>query len=132
MKIQFDGVRDQEQVAQLLHAGCTHMRKAFDIEDINLEDLIATAMDDSQAVGENMRQPKMSWSSTSRPQRRLTLKFRLPSLLAPTRQSNEVPVGQSWMWTLAFGYHEDRTPTHGDAATREAAMTAFAKSWRRE
>jgi hypothetical protein len=38
----------------------------------------------------------------------------------------------SWMWTLAFGYHEDRTPTHGYAATREAAMTAFAKSWRRE
>jgi hypothetical protein len=24
-----------------------------------------------------------------------------------------VPVGMSWMWTLAFGYHEDRTPTHG-------------------
>jgi hypothetical protein len=29
-------------------------------------------------------------------------------------------------------HHEDRTPTHGYAATREAAMTAFAKSWRRE
>jgi hypothetical protein len=43
-----------------------------------------------------------------------------------------VPVGQSWMWTLDFGYHEDRTPTHGYAATREAAMAAFAKSWRRE
>ena len=27
---------------------------------------------------------------------------------------------------------EDRTPTHGYAATREAAMAAFAKSWRRE
>ena len=24
-----------------------------------------------------------------------------------------VPVGMSWMWTLAFGYHEDRTATHG-------------------
>ncbi len=33
---------------------------------------------------------------------------------------------------LAYGYHEDRTPTHGYAATREAAMAAFAKSWRRE
>ena len=42
------------------------------------------------------------------------------------------PVGQPWMWTLAFGHHEDRTPTHGYAATREGAMTAFAKSWRRE
>jgi hypothetical protein len=45
---------------------------------------------------------------------------------------NAAPVGQPWMWTLAFGYHEDRTPTHGYAATREAAMAAFAKSWRRE
>src|SRR5215470_15662608 len=52
-KTQFDRIRDQEQVAQLLHAGCTHMRKAFDIEDVNLEELIATALDDPQAVGEN-------------------------------------------------------------------------------
>jgi len=36
------------------------------------------------------------------------------------------------MWTLMFGYHEDRTPTRGYAATREDAMAAFAKSWRRE
>ncbi|HVI65122.1 MAG TPA: hypothetical protein VM910_21440 [Bradyrhizobium sp.] len=43
-----------------------------------------------------------------------------------------VPVDMSWMWTLAFGYHEDRTPTHGYAAMREAAMAAFAKSWRQE
>jgi membrane carboxypeptidase/penicillin-binding protein len=53
VKTQFDRVGDQERVAQLLHAGCTHMRKAFDIEDINLEDLIATALDDPQAMGEN-------------------------------------------------------------------------------
>jgi hypothetical protein len=38
----------------------------------------------------------------------------------------------SWLWTLAFGHHEDRTPTHGYKPTREAAMAAFAKSWRRE
>jgi hypothetical protein len=43
-----------------------------------------------------------------------------------------VPVGQSWVWTLAFGHHKDRTPTHGYAATREAVMAAFAKSWWRE
>ena len=42
------------------------------------------------------------------------------------------PVGTPWMWTLAFGHHEGRTPTHGYEATREAAMAAFAKSWRRE
>jgi len=39
-----------------------------------------------------------------------------------------VPVGMSWVWTLAFGYHEDRTPTHGCEPTREAVMAAFAKS----
>jgi hypothetical protein len=32
------------------------------------------------------------------------------------------PVGSPWMWMLAHGY----------AATRETAMAAFAKSWRRE
>src|SRR3989442_13098847 len=32
------------------------------------------------------------------------------------------PVGQPWLWTLAYGYHEDRTPTHGYEPTREAAM----------
>ena len=46
--------------------------------------------------------------------------------------SNAGPVGSPWMWTLAFGHHEDRTPTHGYAETREDAMAAFAKSWRRE
>jgi hypothetical protein len=36
------------------------------------------------------------------------------------------------MWTLIFPHHAGRTPTHGYEATREAAMAAFAKSWRRE
>jgi hypothetical protein len=26
---------------------------------------------------------------------------------------NAAPVGTPWMWTLAFGHHQDRTPTHG-------------------
>jgi len=30
------------------------------------------------------------------------------------------------MWNLGFGHHEDRTPTHGYEATREATMAAFA------
>jgi hypothetical protein len=42
------------------------------------------------------------------------------------------PKGTLWMWTLAFGHHEDRTPTHSYEPTREAAMAAFAKSWRRD
>src|ERR1700747_3375555 len=44
VKTRFERAQDQQQVAELLRAGCTHMRKAFDIEDINLEDLIATAL----------------------------------------------------------------------------------------
>jgi membrane carboxypeptidase/penicillin-binding protein len=46
----FDRIADQGTVAQLLRAGCSHMRKAFDIENINLDELIATAMDDPQAI----------------------------------------------------------------------------------
>jgi hypothetical protein len=37
-----------------------------------------------------------------------------------------------WVWTLSYDYHEDRTPTHGYAATRDAALHAFARSWNRE
>jgi hypothetical protein len=40
------------------------------------------------------------------------------------------PAGTPWMWTLAFGHHDDRT--HGYEPTREEAMAAFAKSRRRE
>jgi hypothetical protein len=47
-------------------------------------------------------------------------------------KADAAPVGSPWMWTLAFGHHDDRTPTHGYATTREAAMAAFAKVWRRE
>jgi len=47
-------------------------------------------------------------------------------------QVHAAPVGSPWMGTLAFGHHKDRTPAHGHEATREAAIAAFAKSWRRE
>jgi membrane carboxypeptidase/penicillin-binding protein len=50
IKTEFDPVRDREVVAQSLRDGCAHMRKAFDIEDINLDDLISTAMDDPKAI----------------------------------------------------------------------------------
>jgi hypothetical protein len=32
-------------------------------------------------------------------------------------KANAAPVGSPWMWTLAFGHHEDCTLTHGYAAT---------------
>jgi hypothetical protein len=47
-------------------------------------------------------------------------------------KANASPVGAPWMWSLAFGHHEDRSPSHGYAETREDVMAAFAKSWRRE
>jgi hypothetical protein len=47
-------------------------------------------------------------------------------------KSAAAPVGTPWFWTLAYSHLEDRTPTHGYEPTREAAMAAFAKSWRRE
>ena len=43
-----------------------------------------------------------------------------------------VSVPRPWMWTLDIGHHEHRSPTHGYAATCEAAIAAFATSWRRE
>ena len=33
---------------------------------------------------------------------------------------------------LTYEHHKDCTPTHGYEPTREAAMAAFAKTWRRE
>jgi hypothetical protein len=47
-------------------------------------------------------------------------------------KANAPPIGSPWMWTLAFEQHKHRSPTHGYASTREAAMRAFAKSWRRQ
>jgi hypothetical protein len=56
----------------------------------------------------------------------------LGAVVGRVMKAAAVPIGMSWMWTLAFGYHEDRTPTPGYGPTREAAMAAFATSWRRE
>jgi hypothetical protein len=41
------------------------------------------------------------------------------------------PVGSPWLWTYGFDPRE-RRPAHGYCASREAAMAAFAKSWRGE
>jgi hypothetical protein len=47
-------------------------------------------------------------------------------------KANAAPVGTTVDVALGFGYHENRTPTHAYEATGEAAMAAFAKSWRPE
>src|SRR3954447_11657064 len=54
VKTQFDRSADQADVVRVLRAGCVHMRKAFDIEDLNVDDLIATAMEDAEAMAGSM------------------------------------------------------------------------------
>src|SRR5579872_1330733 len=55
VKTRFDPVQDRAEVVQVLRDGCAHMRKAFDIESINLDDLIATALNDPKAVGADIK-----------------------------------------------------------------------------
>ena len=50
LRTQFDEVQDQPVVSDLLRSGCSHMRKAFDIEALSLDDLIATAMEDADTL----------------------------------------------------------------------------------
>jgi hypothetical protein len=57
--------------------------------------------------------------------------MREPQAGCSGKAGQAAPEGSSWFWTLAYGYHYDCTPI-GYEATREAAMAAFAKSWRRE
>ena len=40
-------------------------------------------------------------------------------------------LNRTWMWTSGYNGHIRRA-SHGYEPTREAAMAAFAKSWRRE
>jgi membrane carboxypeptidase/penicillin-binding protein len=54
VRTEFDATKDRGAVVQLLKDGCKHMRQAFDIEDINVDELIETALSDPQGVtGEN-------------------------------------------------------------------------------
>ena len=55
VKTHFDAAQDQAEVVQILRNGCAHMRQAFDIESINLDSLIATALDDPKAVGADIK-----------------------------------------------------------------------------
>ncbi|HEX4041237.1 MAG TPA: transglycosylase domain-containing protein [Xanthobacteraceae bacterium] len=56
VKTQFDPVQDQAEVVQILRNGCAHMKQAFDIESINLDDLISTALNDPSAASASIPQ----------------------------------------------------------------------------
>jgi membrane carboxypeptidase/penicillin-binding protein len=55
VKTQFDPVRDQAEVVRIMRDGCAHMRKAFDVESIDIDDLIKTAMDDPDAISTEIK-----------------------------------------------------------------------------
>src|SRR3974377_2335286 len=55
IKTQFDPVQDQAEVTRILRDGCAHMRKAFDVESLDIDDLIKTAMDDPQALSSEVK-----------------------------------------------------------------------------
>jgi hypothetical protein len=37
-------------------------------------------------------------------------------------RASAAPEGMPWLWTLAFGHHDDRTPTHGYEPIIESAF----------
>ncbi len=55
IKTYFDPAKDTAEIATLLNAGCAHMRRSFDLELIDLDGLVATAMDDAQPLGEDIK-----------------------------------------------------------------------------
>ena len=55
VKTQFDPARDEAEVIHIMRDGCAHMRKAFDVESIDIDDLIKTAIDDPQAVSTEIK-----------------------------------------------------------------------------
>ncbi|HWL06046.1 MAG TPA: transglycosylase domain-containing protein [Xanthobacteraceae bacterium] len=50
VRTRFDPEADRAVVSQILSDGCGHMKRMFDIESINLDDLIDTAMADPDAL----------------------------------------------------------------------------------
>jgi penicillin-binding protein 1A len=55
VKTHFDPMADRNRVVEILRAGCAHMKQVFDIESINIDDLIVTALDDPKAVGADVK-----------------------------------------------------------------------------
>ena len=55
VKTHFDAVADQDKLVQTLRAGCAHMRRAFNIELINVDELISAALNDQKAVGTGIK-----------------------------------------------------------------------------
>src|SRR5690242_8386087 len=46
VRTRFDSTADRAAVLDLLRAGCAHMRKVFEVEQLALDDLVETALAD--------------------------------------------------------------------------------------
>ncbi len=55
IRTQFDGAADRTRVVELLRAGCAHMRKVFEVEDLALDDLVETALADPKAITSDIK-----------------------------------------------------------------------------
>src|SRR6476620_10856846 len=119
VKTQFDRTRDQEEVARLLGAGCTHMRKAFDIEDINLDELIATAMDDPQVMtSENEAFRGINFADLQTAYRQFCENEKVPA----TPTSAQAQWRRAWHWAGPLLRRYRVQPTLTAMATRPIPM----------
>jgi penicillin-binding protein 1A len=55
VRTHFDSTTDRAQVLDLLRAGCAHMRKVFEVEDLALDDLVETALADPKALTSDIK-----------------------------------------------------------------------------
>ena len=55
VRTHFDAAADRARVVELLRAGCTHMRKVFEVEDLALDDLVETALADPKILSSDIK-----------------------------------------------------------------------------
>jgi hypothetical protein len=72
VKTHFDPVDGRGEVVGLLQAGCAHLRQAFGIEAIDIDDLIATAVADNTEIlhGLNLDELLMSYRQFCKDEKR--------------------------------------------------------------
>src|SRR6266478_7200022 len=67
-------------------------------------------------------QRRVRFSLRRMERRRLRRAFRWRAVVGHIMKAASATVGAPWLWTLAFGQHEDRTPMHGDARGRDGGV----------
>jgi penicillin-binding protein 1A len=58
VKTEFDPAQDQAEVVQLMRDGCAHMLKVFNIENLDMDDLISTAMSETRSAASEISEIK--------------------------------------------------------------------------